>query len=614
MPALLTFAQHGTTDGSQPLGLVLFWLILGAAVLSWAFKRFKLEVIPGYLLAGALVGPHAIGLVQSEASVEQVSALSTVLLMFGIGLHLDLESIRKGMVHIVAIGLASTIAFIFLFAGLLALLGLSGPSAILLAMAASLSSTAILVRVLLSRRELNAVHGRITMGVSIVQDLFSVVMLAMLPLLEKWKGIAPHTTNTLNTGFPEWLNFALSGALSVSGVFLLLIGGRFLLPRLLQSVARVGSAELVLVTSAAIALASAVWTTYLKFSPEMGAFIAGFLLAGTPFRFQLSGQLGPVRDLLMAVFFTAVGMRVAPDVIANNLGPIAIGFFSVLILKSVTIAITAWLAGATAPTAFLSSVYLGNAGEFTLIVIAAGAAILAPEEMSTAIAVVILTLVATPILAGPAHKWAATFSRVRLSPLTQSAALADVQVSNIKKELDAGASTDSGSQIASEVTELNQVDLGDSTPLLRPKHVIIAGFGPVGRALADRFAIQGVSFTVVELNVTTVKRQAVLGRKVVYGDVTNREVLEQAGLHHADAIILTIPDDEATLRACHAIRELAPHVFIAARTNFLSGKFTAMALGADVVTVEEVATAQAMEREVLESLAKYLATRKQPTT
>jgi CPA2 family monovalent cation:H+ antiporter-2 len=321
-----------------------------------------------------------------------------------------------------------------------------------------------------------------------------------------------------------------------------------------------------------------------------------------------------VRDLLMAVFFTAVGMRVAPDVIANNLGPIAIGFFSVLILKSVTIAITAWLAGATAPTAFLSSVYLGNAGEFTLIVIAAGAAILAPEEMSTAIAVVILTLVATPILAGPAHKWAATFSRVRLSPLTQSAALADVQVSNIKKELDAGASTDSGSQIASEVTELNQVDLGDSTPLLRPKHVIIAGFGPVGRALADRFTIQGVSFTVVELNVTTVKRQAVLGRKVVYGDVTNREVLEQAGLHHADAIILTIPDDEATLRACHAIRELAPHVFIAARTNFLSGKFTAMALGADVVTVEEVATAQAMEREVLESLAKYLATRKQPAT
>jgi CPA2 family monovalent cation:H+ antiporter-2 len=154
------------------------------------------------------------------------------------------------------------------------------------------------------------------------------------------------------------------------------------------------------------------------------------------------------------------------------------------------------------------------------------------------------------------------------------------------------------------------VEPDDATPLLRPKHVIIAGFGPVGRALADRFAIQHVHFTVVELNASTVKRQSLLGRKVVYGDITNREVLEQAGIHHADAIILTIPDDEATLRACHAIRELAPHVFIAARTNFLSGKFTAMALGADVVTVEEVATAQTMEREVLEGLGRYLAQRK----
>jgi len=383
-------------DGSQPLGLVLFWLILGAAVLSWAFKRFKLEVIPGYLLAGALVGPHALGLVQSEASVEQVSALATVLLMFGIGLHLDLEAIRKGMVHIVAIGVASTVAFVLLFAGLLALLGVSGPAAVLLALAASLSSTAILVRILLARRELSSTYGRITMGVSIVQDLFSVVVLAMLPLLQKWKGIAPETSPSLNTGFPEWLNFALTGALITSGVFLLLIGGRFLLPRLLQVVARVGSAELVLVASAAIALASAVWTTYLQFSPEMGAFIAGFLLAGTPFRFQLSGQLGPVRDLLMAVFFTAVGMRVAPEAIASNITPIGIGFGAVVGLKVVVTAITTWLAGASAPTAVISGIYLGNAGEFTLVVIAAGAAILSPAELSSAIAVVILTLVATP--------------------------------------------------------------------------------------------------------------------------------------------------------------------------------------------------------------------------
>ncbi len=116
----------------------------------------------------------------------------------------------------------------------------------------------------------------------------------------------------------------------------------------------------------------------------------------------------------------------------------------------------------------------------------------------------------------------------------------------------------------------------------------------------------GIPFTVVELNPKTVQRQATLGRNVVYGDITNPEVLEQAGVDHADAVILTIPDDETILRACKAIRAAASDVFIAARTSFLSGKFVAHQLGADLVTVEEVATAQAMEREVLAAMEKRL--------
>ena len=231
-------------------------------------------------------------------------------------------------------------------------------------------------------------------------------------------------------------------------------------------------------------------------------------------------------------------------------------------------------------SSLLTGVYLASAGEFSLVVLAAAASagILSGEQVGTCIAVVIVSLVAAPMLVGPANTWAARLVGVKPPPWARSSALNG-----------APAATDS------------------QTPAAR--HVVIAGFGPVGRTLADRFAVLGIPFTVIELNPRTVQRQTTLGRPIVYGDATNPDVLESAGIEHADAVLLTIPDDEATLRACQAIRAAAPDVFIAARTNFLSGKFLAHQLGADLVTVEEIATAQAMERDVLEHLAKF---RKEP--
>jgi len=139
--------------------------------------------------------------------------------------------------------------------------------------------------------------------------------------------------------------------------------------------------------------------------------------------------------------------------------------------------------------------------------------------------------------------------------------------------------------------------------------VIIAGFGPVGRNLAERFAAIGVPITLIELNSTTVRKQSTLGRTIVYGDVTNPEVLESAGIAEAEAVIITIPDEDAMLRACSTVRRLAPKVFLAARTNYLSTGLKAKAAGADHVTVEEIATAEAMAKEILERLRARAASR-----
>jgi len=607
----LPVALANTPHDGQPLGLVLLVLLAAAAGMSALFRRLGVEAIPAYLIAGALAGPHALGLVRSEAAAVSISELATVLLLFTIGLHLDLDAIRRGLVHILAVGVISTLLFVLAAWGIIIALGVPRPAALVLAMGASLSSTAVLMRTLMQRREMQAVHGRVTLGVSIAQDIASVVMLALVPVLVQWGSAGVLADDGgINPAYPEWLGVLFGAARAVAGVFLLLALGRVVLPWLLHRVARLGSQELVLVASAAIAMAAAVWTSYIGFSPEMGAFIAGFLLAGTPFRFQLAGQLAPLRDLLLAVFFTAVGLRVMPEALLPNIGPILAGVLVVVVLKALIIGFTAYVGGMAAPGALLTGVYLGNAGEFTLVIIGAGSAVLSGAQLASTIAVVILSLIVTPLIAGPAHALAARLGRVPLSPWVRNTLLREAPA---RQKVPATPAQEDRA-VREKIESLDDATISLATPLRRPAYAIIAGFGPVGRALADRFAVQGVPFCVVELNASTVLRQGALGRRVVYGDITNREVLEEAGIHHADAVILTIPDDEASLRACAAVHEIAPHVFLAVRVKFLSGKFTAMALGANVATVEEVATAHAMEREVLDGLAHWLDDRARTAT
>lgn len=581
-PLLLAESAH-----PQSVVVVDLLVILAlATVVATIFRRLKLDSIPGFLIAGALAGPHALKLVRSPESVEQISALATILLMFTIGLHLDVSMVRRGMVHILGIGIFTTLG-VTAGAWLIGvLMGLPAPAALLVAMGVSMSSTAVLVRVLGQRRELASTHGRVGLGVAIVQDFAAVVALALIPPIAKWASatqaggldvqqLGEDLTAQGSDGWPRWFDFVLQGARGLGGVLAMLLLGKYLLPRVIREVTKIGSSELLLIMAGAVALSAAIGTAALGFSPEMGAFLAGIMLAATPYRYQLSGQLMPIRDLLMVVFFTTVGLSLNPSLVADHWLAITIATVLILVLKTLVIAFGSWAGGMTASSGFLTGMYLGNAGEFTLVVLTAGAAagILTDEQKGIAIAFVIASLVISPSLIGPAHAWAPFFRAWRLSPFTKSTELHEPKAKDV-----AGA--------------------GES-----PRgHVILAGFGPVARALADRFDLRKTPYTVIELNPRTVQKQTTIGRTIVYGDVTNPEVLESAGLHHADAVILTIPDEDAVLRACQAIRELAPDIFIAARTNYLSQAFRATQLGADHVTVEEVATAIAMEREVLQRL------------
>lgn len=609
-PALVwTLASRGADMvGGRPLAADLLVILGTAAVVATLFARFKLESIPGFLLAGALVGPGALGLVSDSPRIEQIADLAVVLLMFGIGLHLDITAIRRGMANILGIGVASTLVVILAGWVIGMLLGLSPPVSLMVAMALSMSSTAVFVRVVQARREVRAAHSRVGLGVSIVQDLGAVVMLAVLPDVARWAGALPpaESAGPLDALFetlPGVLEVVARALVGLGGVLLMVLTGKYVLPRIMQEVVKAGSGELVLIASGAIAFTAAVGTRTLGFSAEMGAFLAGFLLASTPYRYQLSGQLAPMRDILMAIFFTAVGLKVSIHTLWHDWWIVALGVGSVMLVKTAAISVAGWALGMTASSAVLAGAYLCNAGEFGLVLLGAASRTggLPPRVEGDAISIIILSLVICPLLAGFARRGADRVTAWRMAPWLRGSALVDAPPAGASA--DATPTDDPASTLGADSAGTAVRPSADG----KPRHVIIAGFGPVGRALADRLAVMGTPFAVVELNPTTVQRQAHLGRAVIYGDITNPDVLEQAGLGRADAVLLTIPDDQATFRACKAIRALAPDVFIAARTNFLSGKFVAMQLGADVVTVEEVATAVQMEREVLVELARRAA-------
>lgn len=616
--------------------LDVLYLLAAAAVVAVGSRRLRLPTIPGYLIVGAIVGPHALKIVGTDESIQEIGELAIILLMFTIGMHMDLDGIRSGMVRILSVGLISTILVVGVGVPVGMAFGLSAPVALTIAMALSMSSTAVALGVLNQRREMHLLHGRLAVGIELVQDLLSVAVLGSLPAIAVWAGakgvgIDHDQVQVLHeTGLSHAIEVLSNGLLKFGGLGVFLALARYVLPRLLKEASHGGGAEQLLVVSAAVALGAAGLTWTLGFGPVLGAFLAGFMLAATPFRYQLAGQLSPLRDLFMAVFFTSVGMTMDLGQVTNSWWIILIGLAVLLVVKTAAIGFTTWACGATAAVSASVAFLLGQAGEFSLVVFgeAAKQGILSSEIQGIVIAITVLSLVvASPWydLASRLHKrlqriptarWVATHTLRDHFHLGQGRPPTAQEIATAMLPGSGGVAGPRARAAGHEPSHPDHELPAAPEPGHAPghaaqgtantRHVIIAGFGVVGRNLAEHFAAASIQYTVVELNSNTVRKQASLGRKTVYGDISNPDVLEQAGIHTAEAVILTIPDDEATLRACQAVRAVAPEVFIAARTSYLSKAIAATELGADYVTVEEVVTAQDMAKHVMSRLHKRM--------
>ncbi|MFG0305154.1 MAG: cation:proton antiporter [Phycisphaerales bacterium JB040] len=571
----------GAGGGPAPFAVDLLKILACAGLVAAVLGRLRIAVIPGYLIAGAIIGPGGLGLIGDSDTVGEITSVATVLLMFGIGLHLDTSALRQGAASIVAAGVLSTVGSAMLATPIAMAFGLTPPEAIAVGLAVSMSSTAVVMRLLQQKRELYSAHGRMCFGILLVQDLLVVVMLSLLPVLaDMGPGSEPEATPSVAideaaSGYsaspPIWL--------ALVTVALMIAVGKLVLPWFMQQVARGRSEEILLVIAAAVALGAAVLTGRVGLSPELGAFVAGFILSSTPFRFQLSGQISPMRDLFMAVFFTAVGLELNLTGILPQLHVVLACTLIVLVMKTTVIAGVAWGVGASMPVAIRSGLTLAQAGEFSLLLVATagGLGLLGAEVSSVLIATIVLTLILTPTLDTLGAGLSGRIMHLPVAPWFKQAAIGATPVlADIEDDEDACPV-----QAAS------------------PCRVIVAGFGPVARACVERLDREGISCTIVELNPHTVRTQAALGRSIIYGDVTNPEVLERAGIDRAEAIIITMPDHEAMLRAVSIARRMRPDIDIAARANLLSVAMRAKELGASRVAVEEIAVAEHLAKHAI---------------
>ncbi len=547
------------------LAVDLLTILACAGLVAVVLSRFRLSAVPAYLIAGVLIGPSAMGLIEAERVVE-IFRVAIVLLAFVLGLHMDLGAVRPGTAAQIAAGAVSTLIGAALLAVAARLLGLAWPAAAAAGAAFSLSSPALALRALQSRRELQRVHGRLVFDVLLAQ---AVVLIAFTG----WFAAPPGGAADVFGG----------GAVRFGAMVILLAAARFVLPSLVRLATRGAGGEVAFVVAAAVALAAVGAASALGFPIAAGAFVAGIALAPTPFRYQVAGQMTPVRDLFAAVFFTTVGLGIdLPALAAVWWAPFAAAAL-VLLIKGVVIAACAWAGGAPAPAAARAGIVLGHAGELSLLVLVAAAAqrgdLFDARSLAALAGGAALSLAVAPSLVQFAPHLTHRLRNVPPAPWARRHAR------------------------PAEPAPAPETPPGEGlppAPARRP--VIVVGYGPVGRAVAEQVEQGRAPVTIVELNPQTVRRQLELGRSIVFGDAREQEVLETAGIEHAGAVVLTIPDEQATLAAIRLVRSLRPDIFISARTDVLSQAMLAREAGADHVTVEEMATADLMARQVIEQL------------
>lgn len=523
--------------------------LAGALVLGYLAHRLKLSPIVGYLLAGVAAGPFTPGFVADRTVATQFAEIGVILLLFGIGLRFHLqELIAVWRVAVPGALVQSTVSTLAL-AALLRLLGWTWISGIILGMAVSVASTVVMALVLAERRDLHAPIGYIAVGWTVVEDILTVAMLLLLPILFGQAGEERGDIAAV-------LGVA---ALKVLGlVASVVVLGRWVVPWALERIERTRVHELftlaVLVLAVGIAVGSA---GVFGVSMELGAFLAGLAVGRSEFAARAAGDAVPMRDAFAVLFFVSVGMMFDPRSLVRSPLPILMVLAVVIAGKPLAALLTVRALGTPMATAVPVAAAFAQVGEFSFILgtVARGLRLIDDTGWNALVAASIISIALYPSI----YRWARRLSA---------------------PALDLAAAT-----------------AGEPAADFDPRRCILVGYGPVGRIVRHLLAERGAEITVIDLNLNTVRALQARGIKAVYGDVLRADTLREAGIASAGSLVLSA-DLEDAAEIVRQSRLLNPRLRVLARCAHLRDAAALQRAGASVVAAGEAEVAVALAEAV----------------
>ncbi|MEM7137352.1 MAG: cation:proton antiporter [Myxococcota bacterium] len=520
-------------------------VVLGAAVIVVALLRpLRVPSIAGFIFTGVLAGPSGLGLVSSEGHVQALAETGVVLLLFGIGLELSLGRLKRVWRAALIGGSVQVFGTIAATIAVSTAMGLELASAILLGFVVAVSSTAVVLRGLATRGELDAPHGKVAVGILVFQDLCVIPMILAIPLLAGEGGSTRDILTTIATA---------AGVLG--GV---VFAARVLVPPLLRFVARTRQRELFVLSVFLICFGTAWLVSMAGISVALGAFLGGLVVAGSEFRHQAMSDLIPAREVLASLFFVSIGMLLDLSNIAGHGLTVLALLLAILFGKFAIVFATARLLRLPTRVATLSGATLCQVGEFSFVLLNQSKAteLLSTGLQNNVLIAIILSMMLTPMIIAFGPHLAIRAARVPW---------------------------------------LND-RLGAQPPGVDPDephadHVIVAGYGVAGRELCEVLRQSDIPYVAVDVNTDNVRAARAAGARAVLGDVTHRDLLEELGCERARLVVVSINDARAALLAVRVIRETAPHVPILVRSQYVMDAGPLRDSGATVVvSAEQVAT------------------------
>lgn len=534
----------------------LVLLLGGALALGIVMERLKQSAIAGYLLAGLLMGPHAFDIVSNEDAVQSIGNLGVTLLLFTIGLEFSWSRLRRLGGFALLSGTSQILLTMAGFAGASMLLGLSPLAAVAVGGIVSLSSTGVVLPVLQKRAQMDSPHGRFALGVLLIQDAAVVPLVLLLTALA-----AGGSAMEVVVGGGQSLGLVVAFFV----VFFLI--AKFVLPWLVRQGTRTGNREAPVLFAIVVAVGSAWAANALGLSAALGAFIAGIFLGESVIARQLRGDMAPLKTVFVTLFFAAIGMYADPAWIAANPAKVAGGIVAVVLGKSVLttgIALAMKLTPRHAAAAGLATSQIG-VFSFVLAQIALGTdgaeGVISQATFDLIVSVAVATLFVTPYLVALAPPAGAAFEHLL------------ARVGLARKRLE--TATDAAAEGLSH-------------------HVILVGFGPAGRAIADALEQQKKQVFVIDLNPRLVALARERGYPAAQGDATRPGMLEVASVASADAVVVTLPDHRLAAAVVSEAKTLCPSAAVLSRARYSAHVQMLEEAGAHAVVDEEASVGRAL--------------------